>query len=155
MKRFKNAMALEVINPSALKLLDLPAFPVVEDFVVVPMLGSVPSWRMPLPHLIGAEFYSRELGLLISCRWWEGIFYINRIRGYFSAQDAPNGTIDEPHFDFQPAWQIFIFEQEEYVYVLQADNSQEDDFSTWFRVSSQNYSMAWLKAVAEAELHSG
>jgi len=152
MKRFTNPTPLEIPRGRDFKLLDLSAFPIIEDFAVLPILGEISIWQIPLPHLVGAEFYSQEFGQLVACRWWEEIFYINRLERDFSAQDAPNGTIENPHYDSQPAWDIFIFEQEDYVYILQADGGQENIFSTWFRVSSQNYQTAWLKAIAEAGL---
>lgn len=129
-------------------------FPLVEDFVVLPVFGEITAWHTRQPHLVGAQFHSSSVGYLAGHQWWEQIFYINKLEHNFSSQNVPKGTAENPHWDFQPGWHIVIFEHEDCIYILQADDDQSDEFSIGFRVRSEDYSRAWLEALKHYETNS-
>lgn len=145
-KRFRNEKPLRINWKEGLGNLDFESFPLVGDLVIVPILGEIPGWSSPPPHIVGASFQSETWGHLAGYQWWESLFDLNRQHKY-STPKVPCGSLQEPHEDFQPAWKIVIFEHQDNVYILQADDSDTNDFAVWFRVKAQDYSRAWKQAI--------
>jgi hypothetical protein len=92
-------------------------------------------------HLI---FSSASRGRLASFPAWE---HADRDLRHFTPSDVPIGTMDIPFQDADENWRIVIFERRGFVYVLEADDPQADDFRRWFRVPSERYLQAWAMLI--------
>ena len=123
-------------SDDSLAELPLDAFPVFDDFAVV--LGeSTDTGR----HV---EYVSVRHGRLASFPAWD---HAERDLPHFTPGDVPHGTLHAPFEDRDDAWRMLLFEHESYVYVLEADAPDADDFPRFFRVPSVRYIQAWAALI--------
>jgi hypothetical protein len=111
---------------------ELDRFPVVNDFAVV-LRDSGEGGQ----HVVFASGSSGELAQFPA---WD---HADRDLRHFIASDVPFGTYDEPYDDADDGWRIQIFEHAGYVYVLQGDSANAEEFATFFRVPRDQYLQAW------------
>lgn len=118
-------------NPQSLRLDD---FPTVTDFdVVIHQTGMFGG------HL---RFTSDTHGHLISFPWWD---HVERFFRTGTRNSIPLGTTKNPFYDLEQGWQVIIFIEGKYVYLLQGGDigDRRAAFNTWFRVPRETYITAW------------
>lgn len=91
-------------------------------------------------------FASASGGELARFPEWEDA---DRDLRHFSVEDIPLGSIDAPFEDAGQAWRIVIYEDEGYVYVLEADAPNAIDFPRRFRVPRDSYLEAWALVLTQ------
>jgi len=117
--------------------LPLAEFPRIEDFRVE--LEATGLFGM---HL---HFESTAHGRLAGFPWWDHV----ESDGRLSAGWMPIGTIEDPYWDLDEAWEIAIGADEEYVYVLEGEFELEPRrFLRYFAVRRSTFEAAWQGAVA-------
>jgi len=90
------------------------------------------------------EFTSASRGRVANFPAWE---YADRDLRHFTAADVPIGSIDVPFEDADEGWRIAIFEHRGFVYVLEADDPNAEDFPRFFRVPRERYLQAWAALI--------
>jgi hypothetical protein len=113
---------------------ELDSFPTAGDFAVV--LSATADRHI--------EFVSAKRGRLASFPAWERA---DRDLRHFTAADVPLGSIDVPFEDSDEGWRIAVFEHRTFVYVLEADDANADDFPRYFRVPRDRYLQAWAALI--------
>ena len=87
---------------------------------------------MGIPHGI----FQREAGYIASFPWWDHA-ELDLYR--------PSFTFPE---DFEQGWQIEIFDEGEYTYVLESDfDHPEAGYHSWFKVRKEHYLAEWQAAI--------
>ncbi len=113
---------------------ELDSFRTIPDFAVA--VSDAPD-----RHL---EFRSASRGRLAHFPAWE---HADRDLRHFTASDVPIGSIDDPFDDADDGWRIAIFEHRGFVYVLEGDSANADDFPRYFRVPGERYLQAWAALI--------
>ena len=62
---------------------------------------------------------------------------------HFVPSDVPLGSWDDPFDESDDGWRINIFEYRGFIYVLEGDDPNTEDFGTFFRVPRDQYLQAW------------
>ncbi len=93
----------------------LDSFPVIDDFSIE-LRQTVPKFGN---HLF---FVSAANGDLISFPWWD---HVERDLQRWTQRNIPLGTKDKPFYDLEQGWQVVIFEERPWVYVLQGGGSED------------------------------
>ncbi len=122
-----------------LNALDLSQFPLVEAFeIVLTDLG----WPLG-PHL---SFWSEQLGWLAGLPWWDNA---NLALYACTLADIPLGTLGHPYYDSEQGWQMLIFRDGAYVYVMEAGEPSEEPavWHSWFRVPLEQYVGEWIREI--------
>ncbi|HMJ65083.1 MAG TPA: hypothetical protein VK615_07010 [Candidatus Binatia bacterium] len=138
-QRFQNGekLVLQTYNyEDEIKSLDLSAFPPVNDFTVD--LRDTGEFGQ---HI---GFNSETLGPLAGFPWWDNV---ERDLPTYDSTRIPLGTYDQPFDDCEQSWQIVIFENAGYVYIMQGDDPCCTEFATWFRVERNHYVNEWLRLI--------
>lgn len=117
---------------------DLTTLPTITDFAVVLRDGGEGGKHV--------EFAAGGEAALAGFPGWD---HADRDLRHFVASDVPLGTIDEPYDDRDENWRIVIFENGGYVYILEGDAPDDDDFPVAFRVPRDNYLAAWAALIDE------
>jgi hypothetical protein len=136
MQLFENEETVEVADYARLGDVDLDAFPVVRDFRVGLEHGGGLGWHVRL--------VSSSRGLLAGFPWWD---HADRTLKGWSEDDVFTGTTDAPLDRSQEGWQILIFERDEHVYVLEADQPRAKRFRRYFSVPRDKWLSGWMRAV--------
>ena len=129
----------EPLTSSQKEALPLEVFPLIEDFEVVllPWPSWGPTWRNSWGYHFG--FFSQQQGLLACFGLWGAA-----VLDY--AQE--NFRIPVNFWDLDQGWEQLIFEQDEYVYVLEGDFDDDGSgYHCWFRVSKERYLAEWQLAL--------
>lgn len=113
---------------------ELDSFPCVGDFAVT--LSDSGDRHI--------EFTSAKRGRLASFPAWE---HADRDLRHFTAADVPLGSMNDPFEDADEGWRIAIFEHQKFVYVLEADDPNAEDFPHYFRVPRDRYLAAWAAVI--------
>ena len=113
---------------------ELGSFPIVKDF-------SVEISESEDHHL---TFNSAARGVIASFPAWE---HADRDLRHFTPSDVPIGTIDEPYEDADDNWRLALFEHRGFVYVLEADDPNAQNYKRWFRVPTERYLQAWAALI--------
>ncbi len=143
---FPSQLPLSLPENDSFLQIDLEAFPLIEDFSVVPvdLFSEKPRDRKGF-FFHRAEFCSDEYGTL-------AYYDFGRALQHLGHEGVPCGTLEKPWFQFELAWQIEIAEGNSFVYVCQGDNNKSStEYTIWFRVPSQDYWNAWSDWLAEVE----
>jgi hypothetical protein len=74
---------------------------------------------------------------------------VERDLRHFVADDVPLGTISEPVVDADADWQIVIFANAGFVYVLEGSAPHATAFDVWFRVPRDRYITEWARVISE------
>ena len=138
---FHNEQALHLSRygfGECLNKLDLLAFPLVEDFII--KLEQTGTFGI---HLY---FYSDQLGRLASFPWWDNV---EKDLSSYTSSDIPVGDFDEPYSDLEQGWQIIIFEDENFVYIMEGQEPCCTEFPIWFRVTRDRYYNEWMRLIRE------
>ncbi len=115
---------------------ELARFPLVPDFQV--------GLTEPDDGGRHIEFASATRGRLAGFPAWD---HADRDLRHFIATDVPLGTIDEPYEDADEGWRISIFQDGEFVYVLEGDSQHGSEYRAYFRVKLEQYLAAWAFVV--------
>jgi hypothetical protein len=119
--------------------LDLAAFPLVEGFALklrdCAMLGY---------HI---DFVDGDGARLAGFPWWD---HVEVALKTLDAATIPRGTRAAPFDDLEQGWQIIIFEERGFVYVLEGAEPCCTEFAAWFKVKTADYVAAWSAAIAWA-----
>jgi len=119
--------------------LNLSLFPVVNDFEI---LINKKRLRTLGKHIY---FYSASRNeKLTSFPWWDNAeIFLKKWR----KKDMPIGTIDNPFSDLEKGWQVFIFEENGFVYILQGDEikNENNEMHTWYKTPKALYFKEWKK----------
>ena len=111
--------------------LPLAAFPFINDFEIVLEQVRGTSWGY---HL---AFFSEKRGYIASFPWWDHV-----------ELDLYRPGFRIPYEDFEQGWEIEIFPDGEYMYVLESDfDHPESGYHTWFRVGKAHYLNEWQAAI--------
>jgi hypothetical protein len=68
---------------------------------------------------------------------------------HFVAEDVPLGSLDEPIDDADEDWQIVIFQDGGFVYVMEGTEPHATSFDVWFRVPTARYIEEWARVIDE------
>ncbi|MGN4126861.1 hypothetical protein ACMGD3_17910 [Lysinibacillus sphaericus] len=120
-----------------LKNLNLELFPVVNDFELLITKKRVKHYSEFV------YFYSRSKNEnLTTFEYWKNA---KTFLKDFKKRDIPTGTIDNPFSDFDQGWQIIIFEENGFIYVLQGGefDHENNTIHTWYRTSKEAYFNEW------------
>ena len=63
-------------------------------------------------------------------------------------ESVPKGSKNKPYFDTDEGWQIYIWEEDGYVCVMEGKEVCSDEFSTWFKVNKKVYYSEWKKIIS-------
>lgn len=163
-KRFKNEKTLfadnyrtntkignlEIYDGVFLEL-DLDSFPLISDFKV-----DINKFRES--GLI--YYYSENNGLLTYLLWSS---HIGDNLNNMTVEKIPCGTMSKPFWDVDQGYSIVIFENNEYVYIMNGqDRSMEEGidldsgyelffskFPIWFKVAKKEYINEWVKILSK------
>jgi hypothetical protein len=131
MRVFSNGARLELGDPdytTSLQSVDLNDFPIIGDFTME--LRESEEYGQ---HL---HFVSPTRGELASFPYWDNV---ERDMRHFVPEDVPLGSMEEPVEDADVDWQIIIFENHGFVYVLEGSAPHTTAFDVWFRVPVDRY----------------
>lgn len=116
--------------------LDLDTFPVIDDFEIKTIeTGSLG---------VHIYFYSLKLGILSSFPWWD---HAEHDIKKMSIEHIPLGSTENIYDDLEQGWQILIWEEKEYIYIMEGDEPCCQEFRTWFKVNKNNYILEWQKLI--------
>lgn len=119
-----------------LKSLDLSIFPLINDFTV----------RLIDTEIFGkqVDYFSPKEGVLTSFPWWDNVDM--DIKNW-TVKNIPLGTAETPFDDLEQGWQVLIFQDGIYVYILEGDEPGCEEFSSWYKVSLEKYTEEWQKVL--------
>lgn len=131
-KRHKNEKPMRYSK--SIKELDLNLFPLIDDFEII-----IRDFEKCMGlHL---EFYSSCLGaILASFEWWDNV---ERDLVNMSIDEIPIGSIDNPYYDLDQEWEIVIWEADNFVYIMEGEESGNSEFLSWFKVKKVKYIEEW------------
>ena len=139
-KNFLNDQPLHLPNYGyeELSRLDLTAFPLIEDFAI----------KLKKTGIFGTHlyFYSEHWGQLAAFPWWDNV---EKDLPKYTSRDIPNGGLEGPYDDLEQGWQILIFEDETFVYILQGDDPMCTEFEKWLKVNREKYYSEWMRVIRE------
>lgn len=123
-KNKSHVNANKTLHASDVQQLDLTSFPIVKDFEVLVTDANLIS------------FYSakRKEQLTTFPRYY--------VLEEWDEEDIPLGTRTAPYIDREKSWQVRIFEENDFVYILQGHNK---DIHTWYKTPRKAYLKQWLK----------
>lgn len=133
------ADVLRVDEERDLSTLDLRAFPLAPGFAI--KLRDCASLGY---HL---DFVDGEGARLAGFPWWD---HVEVALKTLDLANIPRGTRDAPFDDLEQGWQILIFEEGSFVYVLEGNAPCCREFPRWFKVKTEDYVAAWSAAIAGA-----
>jgi Leucine Rich Repeat (LRR) protein len=119
-------------------------FPVVHDFEL--RLRDTDRFGV---HL---DFASTADGLLAGFPWWD---HADADLRRMPDDEIPLGTADRPFHDIEQGWQIWIWERDDHVLILEGDNEEPSRYRAWFAVPKALYLAAWRVAVARTRAQGG
>jgi len=136
---FNNAHPLQLASSvyiDALGAVDLDAFPMVKDFAI----------ELRESEKLGQHVYyvSPTRGELAGFPYWDNA---ERDMRHFTAEEVPLGSIEEPVEDADEDWQIVMFENAGFVYVLEGAAPHTTTFDVWFRVPRDRYITEWARVI--------
>ena len=109
----------------------LEVFPLIDDFEIVLEQIRGTSWGY---HL---AFFSEKRGYIASFPWWDHV-----------ELDLSRPSFIMPSQDFEQGWEIEIFPDGEYMYVLEsAFDDPQAGYHRWFRVGKEHYLIEWQTAI--------
>ncbi|MBV9470976.1 MAG: hypothetical protein JOZ57_17200, partial [Abitibacteriaceae bacterium] len=116
----------------------LAAFPLIEDFTI----------RLKQTGTFGVHlyFYSDKFGHLASFPWWDNV---EQDLPRYTSKDIPVGDFKQPFDDLEQSWQILIFQDEKFVYILEGQEPCCTEFPVWFRVAREHYYDEWMRIIQE------
>lgn len=89
------------------------------------------------------SFTDFELGKVVTFPWWEDPAV--DIRDW-SISDIPGGLADSPYWDADQGWHIFLWRDDEHVFVAQGGET-ENWFETLLKVSIDLYRSEWERVI--------
>jgi hypothetical protein len=139
MQVFSNAHPLQLATSvyiDALSAVHLDAFPIVKDFAI----------ELRESEDLGQHVYfvSPTRGELAGFPYWDNA---ERDMRHFAPEDVPLGSIEEPVEDADEDWQIVIFENAGFVYVIEGTAPHTTTFDVWFRVPRDRYITEWARVI--------
>ncbi len=111
--------------------LDLKSFPLIEDFEIV----LIDTEHKEFGKHVG--FFSKKEGNLSSFPWWDNADL--EIKNWIES-DLPC-----QFEDCEQGWQIVIFQDNDYTYILEGDEPSVESFTTWYKVKKDQYLLEWNK----------
>lgn len=112
----------------------LEAFPLIDDFEIVLERSRGTSLGY---HL---AFFSEKRGYIASFPWWDHV-----------ELDLYRPSFSFPSYDFMDeGWEIEIFADDEYMYVLEREfeyPTTESGYQRWFKVRKDHYLAEWQSAI--------
>ena len=132
---FENEIPLQLTSPNykrELSTLDLDHFPEIQDF----QMRLSGSKSQTDPHL---QFISPTLGVLASFPWWDNTnqSFLHRPGFQFF------GPIEDPFSDADQGWQFLIWKHQDYIYVMEGEEPNCQDFPVWFKVPESQFINQW------------
>ncbi|WP_216641131.1 hypothetical protein [Solibacillus sp. R5-41] len=115
----------KTLHASDVQQLDLTSFPIVKDFEVVVTEDT---------NML--SFYSAKRKEQLTT------FPRHYALEECDEEDIPLGTRTEPYIDRKESWQIRIFEENDFVYILQGHNK---NIHTWYKTPRNAYLKQWIK----------
>lgn len=134
------ARVLRIPESQDFSQLDLEAFPTVEGFALALRNCGSLGYHIDLVDGDGR--------VLAGFPWWDNAEVALKI---LQPAEFPKGTRDVPFDDLEQGWQIYIFEEGSFVYLLEGDDACCTEFRSWFRVRTADYLRAWSEATARAQ----
>lgn len=126
----------EAGEETSFALLPFAKFPIVADFYVNTIKTAVFGYQL--------EYRSDLYGTITTFPWWD------RVEHRFKTMaDMPIGTLEQPFSDLEQGWQLYIFQHDDFVYILEGDEPICEQFSRWFKVSADLYTARWQSFLAE------
>ncbi|MCP4158516.1 MAG: leucine-rich repeat domain-containing protein [Deltaproteobacteria bacterium] len=129
---------LLVVENGDFKKVDLSKFPVENAFNIE--LEKTKTFGV---HI---SFVGNEYGA--GFPWWDNADV--QIRKY-TEKNIPYGDIESPHIDLEQGWQICIFKEKDYIYILTGLEPGEDRYYSWYRVNFDTYRNAWLQTIEKCK----
>ncbi|MEM7018068.1 MAG: hypothetical protein AAF512_12115, partial [Pseudomonadota bacterium] len=90
-------------------------FPEVIDFQVTLVKTAVFGYQI--------EYRSKQHGCIADFPWWDNVD-----RDLKSIGDIPSGTFQNPYDEFEQGWQIYIFQHEDFIYILEGESPACTEF---------------------------
>jgi len=75
--------------------------------------------------------------------WFPAWENADRDLPHLNPTDIPLGTRDIPFEEQDENWRISIFEDGGFVYILEGDDPESDEFERQYRVARDQYILAW------------
>ena len=97
--------------------LPLSDFPTVDDFKIATEKTEDTGYRL--------SFRSDQYGEIATFPWWK---WAERELAKMDHEHYPIGQINDPYDELEADWQIYIFQHEDFVYVLQGGPSHGASF---------------------------
>ncbi len=90
---------------------------------------------------IHLRFNSDSLGILVTFPWWDEIDKFLRKKPDF----FPVGTSVKPFESADECWNIWIWQEGDFIYMLEGDDPLTLNFPVWFKVESESFKQEWEK----------
>lgn len=119
-----------------IKSLNLINFPLLEDFSI-----KVIDTKTLGKHIY---YFSEKEGVLTSFPWWDNVEV--DIKNW-DIKNIPLGSLDAPFDDLDQGWQVLIFKDIEYVYILEGDEPGCEEFKSWYKVPLEKYINEWKRVL--------
>ncbi|GCE24956.1 hypothetical protein KDA_04400 [Dictyobacter alpinus] len=142
--RFNQEQVEQILAECAIDTSQLPPltdFPLIEDFDIV----LVRSKRQNRPD---DRFGSYDLLFFSPSRGYLASTLYSPVKSTYSISfDGAFGTLQLPYYDFDLGYKLLLFEDDQFVYVLQGGDWQNDEYDTWFKVDKPRYYERWKNIV--------
>jgi hypothetical protein len=140
-KVFANVEPLELASSDygdAVDAIERNDFPIINDFAI--------ELRDSEDYGQHVYFVSPSRGELVSFPYWDNV---ERDMRHFASDDMPLSTMEEPFEEADVDWQIVIFEDGGFAYVLEGSEPHATKFDVWFRVPLDRYVAEWTRVIDE------
>ena len=132
---FENDKPLKVTRANyylEVKKINLEIFPIIEDFKI-----ELHDTQSSLGYQL--RFTSDSLGIMTTFPWWD---HVNQ--SLLELPDfIPVGTSEKPYEAADEGWCVWIWQEEEYIHILEGDDPITTKFPVWFKVDSKLFLKEW------------
>ncbi|MEJ8553361.1 hypothetical protein [Tepidibacter sp. Z1-5] len=117
--------------------LDLDEFPLIDDFKIKIKYNG---------EYLGNHLYfiNTQNEILASFPWWD---HVDKDLINMNIENIPLGPINGAFDDLEQGWHIYIFEHNNYVYILEGEEPCCEEFEVWFKVNKEVYINEWIKKI--------
>jgi hypothetical protein len=132
---FENDKPLKVTRANyylEVKKINLENFPIIEDFKI-----ELYDTQSSLGYQL--RFTSDSLGIVTTFPWWDHVD-----QSLLELPDfIPVGTSEKPYEAADEGWCVWIWQEGEYIHILEGDDPLTMKFSVWFKVDSKLFLNEW------------
>jgi hypothetical protein len=155
---FENDKPLKVTRANyylEVKKINLETFPIIEDFKI-----DLYDTQSSLGYQL--RFTSDSLGIVTTFPWWDHVdqsllelpdfIPVGTSEKPYEAADEgllelpdfiPVGTSEKPYEAADEGWCVWIWQEGEYIHILEGDDPLTMKFSVWFKVDSKLFLNEW------------